>query len=457
MKLNIRARLALRFTLIVAAILILFSSGIYYFSSSYRQSEFYGRLKDKALTTAQFLIKVNEVDLNMLRIIDRNTINALYHEKVLIYNTKGELMYNSLEEDTLDVSTEVLDKIRREGEIQFFDGENEVIGILYSYNHEDYVVIASAFDRFGNSKMNNLRWVLILGCLSSILLTVLAGMIYAGRALKPMSDVVKEVDKITISNLHMRVSEGNGTDEIAALAITFNKMLHRLESAFNMQRSFVSNASHELRTPLTAITGQIEVSLMNKRSQAEYESILHSVLDDIRNLNLLTNGLLDLAKASSDVSGIRFAKLRFDELLWESRSDLLRLHPGYTIEIVFDSRVDDEAKLMVSGNEYLLKTAIMNLMDNGCKYSASKPVVVKLRLEENMVCVSFIDKGIGIRKEDERNVFDPFFRSESAKTFPGHGLGLSLTDKIIGVHKGTIQINSRVDIGTTVIIRIPVL
>ena len=76
-----------------------------------------------------------------------------------------------------------------------------------------------------------------------------------------MSDVVKQVDKITIASLNMRVNEGNGTDEIAQLAITFNQMLERLESAFEMQRSFVSNASHELCTPLTSITGQIEVSL----------------------------------------------------------------------------------------------------------------------------------------------------------------------------------------------------
>ena len=101
-----------------------------------------------------------------------------------------------------------------------------------------------------------------------------------------MSDVVKQVDKITISSLDMRVNEGNGTDEIAQLAITFNKMLKRLESSFEMQRSFVSNASHELRTPLTSITGQIEVSLMKSRTHEEYETILESVLKTLKVLML---------------------------------------------------------------------------------------------------------------------------------------------------------------------------
>jgi signal transduction histidine kinase len=455
MKLDIRARLALRFTLIVATILILFSSMIYYFSSTYRRSEFYERLRDKALTTAQFLLKVNEVDLDMLRIIDRNTINALYHERVLIYNQRNDLMYNSVDDGQFNVSPELLERIRNAGETHFEFNGDEAIGIMYPFNNDSFVVIASAYDKFGNSKIKNLRWVLVLGCIGSLILTILAGMIYAGRALKPMSDVVKEVDKITISNLHLRVNEGNGTDEIAALAITFNKMLARLESAFHMQRSFVSNASHELRTPLTSITGQIEVSLMNKRNPEEYEAILHSILDDIRNLNLLANGLLDLAKANSDKSGIRFNKLRIDELLWETRTELLKRHQDYTIEIDFESNMDDESRLIVQGNEYLLKVAIQNVMDNACKYSSAKQVLVKLRIENSSLSVAFIDEGIGIKQDELHKVFDAFFRSENAKTFPGHGLGLSLTDRIIQVHNGSLEINSVIEKGTTVTIFLP--
>jgi signal transduction histidine kinase len=428
---------------------------IYYFSSTYRRSEFYERLRDKALTTAQFLLKVNEVDLDMLRIIDRNTINALYHERVLIYNQRNDLMYNSVDDGQFNVSPELLERIRNAGETHFEFNGDEAIGIMYPFNNDSFVVIASAYDKFGNSKIKNLRWVLVLGCIGSLILTILAGMIYAGRALKPMSDVVKEVDKITISNLHLRVNEGNGTDEIAALAITFNKMLARLESAFHMQRSFVSNASHELRTPLTSITGQIEVSLMNKRNPEEYEAILHSILDDIRNLNLLANGLLDLAKANSDKSGIRFNKLRIDELLWETRTELLKRHQDYTIEIDFESNMDDESRLIVQGNEYLLKVAIQNVMDNACKYSSAKQVLVKLRIENSSLSVAFIDEGIGIKQDELHKVFDAFFRSENAKTFPGHGLGLSLTDRIIQVHNGSLEINSVIEKGTTVTIFLP--
>ena len=456
MKLSIRAQLVLRFTLIVALILVLFSASIYYFSATYRKSEFYTRLRDKANTTARFLIKVNEVDLELLKIIDRNTITALYNEKkVVIYNSKNELMYDSLDDEYMEVTPQLLEEIREKGEVAYAIGEQEVIGLIYENGNDRFVVLASALDKYGKRKLNNLKWVLLIGFVSSIIITVLAAMAYAGRALKPMSDVVKQVDQITISNLHMRVNEGNGTDEIAALAITFNNMLQRLNSAFQMQRSFVSNASHELRTPLTSITGQIEVSLMNKRTPEEYEAILNSILDDIRNLNSMSNGLLDLAKASSDISEIKLSHLRVDELLWETRSELLRRFPAYSIEIIFDEHVDDEVKLMVSGNEHLLKTAIINLMDNGCKYSPQHRVVVKLMLSGNKVSISFTDNGIGISGDDVKNIFNPFFRSLNAKPYPGHGLGLSLTERIIHVHGGAISVDSVINKGTTVTIELP--
>lgn len=455
MNLNIRTRLTLQFTFIVAFILLLFSSNIYYFSATYRESEFYSRLENKALNTAKLLIEVKEVDYNLLKIIDRNTINALYDEKVVIYDYKNKQIYNSLDDDSINVSKELLDKIRLEKNIRYHSEKNEVIGLLYVDKYDRFVVIASALDKYGRSKLTNLKWVLIIGFFISIGVTVFIGRIFSNKALKPMSDVVKQVDKITISSLNMRVNEGNGTDEIAQLAITFNKMLERLGSSFEMQRSFVSNASHELRTPLTSITGQIEVSLMKSRSKDEYESILQSVLEDIKNLNELSNGLLDLAKANSDISAISLLPLRIDELIWQTRAELIERKNEYKISIQFIDSIDDEKELTISGNEHLLKIAIANLMDNACKYSPDKTVEIYLTVKGRFFVAEFSDKGIGIDPEDMENVFQPFFRAKNAKNIPGNGLGLSLTEKIIGIHRGTISIHSEPHKGTRVTISIP--
>ena len=455
MKLYIRSRLTIQFTYIVSFILILFSFIIYYFSASYREAEFYTRLEKKALTTAKLLIEVKEVDYELLKIIDKNTLNALHSEKVMIYDDQDRQIYNSMDDDSIQISKPFLDKIRQLKSIRYHEGKNEAVGLIFNLNSDHYVVIASAYDKYGIIKLHNLFWIILVGFFISIGSTVFFGRIYAIKALKPMSDVVKQVDKITIASLNMRVNEGNGTDEIAQLAIKFNQMLERLESAFEMQRSFVSNASHELRTPLTSITGQIEVSLMKPRTQGEYETILESVLEDIKNLNALSNGLLDLAKASSDISAIALLPLRIDEILWETRAELIERKRDYKIAIEFSQPIDNENELIVLGNHHLLRTAIVNLMDNACKFSNDKSVKIYLSIKAKDIVAEFIDRGMGIDPTDMGSIFHPFFRAQNAKNVTGNGLGLSLTEKIIRIHRGKIAIESQLLKGTKVTISIP--
>lgn len=456
MNLNIKTRLTLQFTLIVSLILILFSVSVYYFSATYRVSEFYSRLENKAISTARLLVDVQEVDHDLLKIIDKNTNVSLYDEKVMIFDYKNKLIYNSSDENNLFVTEELLNQIRLENEVRLVYKNHEVLGLLYTDKFDRFVVIASALDIYGRNKLNNLKWVLILGFLLSIGIIVFLGKMFAARALKPMSEVVNQVEKITISSLNLRVDEGNGTDEISQLAITFNRMLEQLESAFGMQKSFVSNASHELRTPLTAITGQIEVTLMKASSQGEYKDILKSILDDIKNLNEISNGLLDLAKASSDISAITKQKVRIDELLWSARTELLNRKKEYKIAIQFITSIDDESLLTINGNEHLLKTAIFNLMDNACKYSADNSVSINLSVIDKLFTIEFIDNGIGIEPDELEKVFQPFYRAQNAKNISGSGLGLPLTKKIMEIHGGQLDIVSKINSGTTVKMTIPI-
>ncbi|MBA3971464.1 MAG: two-component sensor histidine kinase, partial [Bacteroidetes bacterium] len=219
---KIRTRLALRFSIIVASILILFAIAIYYFSSSYREQEFYSRLQEKASNTAKLLIEVDEVSHDLLKIIDKNTA-SLPEEKIVIYNYLNKEIYNSIDNDTAIVYKTLLDKIRLAKEVRYKNGSSEVFAILYTGKYDRFVVIASAFDQYGLSKLRNLKFILIGGLIVCVIATMLAGWIYSGQALSPISGVIAQVGNITAFNLNKRVSEGNGTDEIAQLAVTFNK------------------------------------------------------------------------------------------------------------------------------------------------------------------------------------------------------------------------------------------
>ena len=452
---KIRTRLALQFTLIVAGILLVSTTAIYFSSSNYRHQEFIFRLKDKATTTARLLIEVEEVDTDLLRLIDRKTI-TLPQERILVYNYLNEEIYDSKPGDpNLNLSTELLNNIRLEDNLEFLIDNNEAVGILYTDQYNRFVVVASAYDKFGLSKLNNLRIVLTVVFFSGVTIAAFAGWFFAGQALMPISDVIKQVDKISISNISSRVNEGNKTDEIALLAITFNKMLDRLEAAFEMQRTFVANASHELRTPLTSITGNIEVSLIKERQVKEYENILTSILEDIKHLNNLTNGLLDLANASRDISAIKMEEQRVDELIWQARAQLIKQKAYCKIQVNFENMPEEEKLLYFKCNDQLLKTAFVNLMDNSCKFSPDHTVHVDISFSSHSIEIIFEDSGPGIPREDLAGLFQPFFRGSNIRNIKGHGLGLSMTQRIIHLHKGNIYILKSDANGTQIKLELP--
>ncbi len=448
---KIRTRLAIRFTIIVASLLVIFASAIYYFSSSYRQKEFYERLYEKAGNYAKLIVEVDEVSPHLMKIFDRNTA-YLHNERILVYDGNNKQIFNT-NDDTILLSKSFLDKVRVAKELKYKDGNNEVLALLYPNKSELYVVIVSAFDKDGINKLDYLKIILFSGLMVCVIATMLAGWIYSGQALSPISGVVEQVEKTTILNLTERVNEGNGKDEIGQLAITFNRMLERIQKSFELQKSFVSNSSHELRTPLTAITGQLEVALMSQREPDEYKAVLSSILEDIKSVNRLTNGLLELAQADMDLSRLNMRKVRIDELLWQTRNELLKRNPDYTIDIEIAEFPEDEGELIIMGSEHLLRSALINIMDNACKFSRDKRVKIVFKSHNEVVDISFSDKGIGISEEDIKKISQPFYRGANAKMYSGHGLGLSLTSKIITLHKGKITIVSKMNEFTEVNVR----
>ncbi len=452
---DIRKKLTLRFILIVAIIISISSLSVYYSAAEYRRDDFYNRLKSKAINTAKLLIEVEEVDAELLKKIEKDNPVSLPNEQIDIYNFKNEVLYSSEQQNAFIVTPQLLDNIRLEEEIFYEEGSDEVIGFLYADQYDRFVIVAGATDIYGINKLKNLRNILVLSFFASILVISIAGWIYSGKALQPISKVVKQVDSISIANLDKRVDEGNGTDEIAQLAKTFNQMLIRLEKSFNLQKNFIANASHELRTPLTVITGQLEVALLSDRNSEEYKKVLYSTLEDIIHLNATSNRLLLLAQANSDSTKREMQSVRIDEILWQAKEDVNKRYPAYLIKIEFDAALDDDEKLTVTGDEQLLKTALVNIIDNGCKYSNNHTINISVTLIASKISLAFSDAGIGIDEEDLRLITEPFHRGKNTNQIKGHGIGLSLVDRIISLHNGALQINSTINVGTTVTVTLP--
>jgi signal transduction histidine kinase len=453
---EIQKKLTYQFIAIVALILIFSSLAIYFSFSQSRKEEFYDRLSSKAKLVAQMLLEIDEIDTELLKKIEKNNPLSLPNEKIIIYDYNNKIIYSNDETGDLKISEDLINEARLEDEIKIRQKPYEILAHFYTGQYDRIIVFTAATDIFGLNKLKNLRIILLIVFVLSLVIVFFAGRIFAKRALNPISSIVTQVDGISVSNLNKRVDEGNGKDEIARLAKTFNKMLQRLESSFKIQKNFIANASHELRTPLTVLTGQLEVVLMKARNNSEYRETLISVLEDIKNLNLISNRLLVLAQASSESDEVDFSVIRIDDVLWQARNEILRRNKNYIININFSESIDDEEKLTVYGNNLLMKTAVNNLMDNACKYSENNQVDVFLNCIEDTLVMKFIDKGMGIAKEELKMIFQPFYRSNNVMNIKGHGIGLSIVEKITLLHEGKIEVSSEQGKGSVFALYLPV-
>jgi signal transduction histidine kinase len=452
---QIRTRLTLQFLLLGGVIMIIASVAIYFSSASLRKGDFYKLLWNKARSTANVLFNTSKDDANRVLGIERNNPVSLQNEKIIIINFNDDIVYSSDENKEIEIKDYVLQKVRSGYIVTYKQSQYEVIGTIFYTNYDRFVVLAAATDIEGSLRMKKLAIILIIVCLISLFLFFIAGWFYSGRALKPISDVVKKVEDISITSLNLRVFEGNGTDEIGRLAKTFNKMLERLETSFAMQKNFIANASHELRTPLTSINGQLEVLMMKDRSSAEYKTALGSVLDDIKSLIDLSNRLLLIARTSAEGPVNFNKKIRIDEILWQAQEEIKRFNTDYRINISIDDSLTDSDQMIVVGDENILKVAVSNLIDNACKYSSDHTVEIRFHHSEKFIEVVFEDRGIGISDEDIQKVFEPFYRGANTISISGTGIGLQLVSQIIKNHNGMVKLSSQLGKGTIVTVLLP--
>ena len=253
---------------------------------------------------------------------------------------------------------------------------------------------------------------------------------------------------LSVLNLNLRISTEGVKDELKDLVYTINEMMDRLEESYISEQQFISDASHELRTPLTAITGQLEVALMSGRSEDYYRNKMISVLEDIRKLTTISNQLLSLAQASTDVSSIDIRPVRIDELIWQAEKEIVRINISYKVIVNFINIPDNAEGMIISGNEQLIKLAFTNLIENGCKFSDNQKVLLEISFNTNHVLIDFINTGSEILNEDISLIFEPFYRGKNALNVKGYGIGLSIVEKIINLHKGKILVSSSIKSGT---------
>lgn len=444
-----RSRLTLAFSLLIAAVLIAVCTFVYFQAKDFTHRQFFQRLYERGLITGQLFLERDELSAKSMDKVRQKYLNKLNEEVLTIYNSDLQPRF-LLDSTNATVPTEFLARIRKERYVEIWEGDRQSIGFFYHDNQGDFYIIASAIDATGLEKLANLKNVMVFSVLASLLLVLALGYFLSQQVLRPIREIVSEVNKIRAANLHLRVKETGSNDEIAELTQTFNQMLERLELSFEMQKNFIANASHELRNPLTAISGEIEVALLKDRTVPEYQKSLVTLQHETDRLGKLTSDLISLAQTGFDEQEMQREIVRLDELVLEVKSELDRQVPQNQIHLDLQNLPADPEKLTIFGNQNLLKIALTNVLENACKFSDFAPVTLRFAAQTDSVFIEVKDTGMGIPEEELQHIFQPFYRAKNARAKQGTGIGLSMTEKIMKLHKGKVEITSKAGAGTLV-------
>lgn len=450
---KIRTALTLKNSLVTAAVFALCLSLVYVASEHIRSKTFFHDLRSEAVTKAHLFLG-GQVDSEVMQSIYLNNRKFINEVEVAVYDTSFRMLYHdAVQNDIIKEDSAMIQTIVTDGDMEFYVDGYQCIGMLYDYGGRIYVVTAAAYDGYGYDNLASLLNALIVLFVIGLSLLFVSGYYLSRAALKPIRDIVAEAENITATSISRRLPVKNEKDELGELATTFNDLLSRLEESFNSQKMFVSNVSHELRTPLAALMAELGITLQKERTPQQYRNALDNVMNDARRMNSLIDGLLNLAKADYGKEQISMQEIRLDELLLDVRECILRAHPEYKIELVFDEQeTDDDRFVTVSGNSYLLSIAFSNLIENNCKYSPDRTSFVQISFWDKWTVVRMSDNGAGLSDDERQNMFKLFYRGKQEHVAAGHGIGMALAQKIINLHQGKINVLSDEGKGTTFVV-----
>lgn len=290
-----------------------------------------------------------------------------------------------------------------------------------------------------------------------ILLSSVCTYFLTKKTLTPLQKLTNEVSQIQAQNLSTQLAVPNSKDEIAQLTSSFNEMLARLDNAFSTQKQFSANAAHELRTPLAVLQTNLEVFEKKQEPEMiEYRRLFTMIKEQTARLSQLVGTLLDMTNLKSVP---RTDQVTLEELVDEVFCDLDPVAEKAGISIHFNDSASQDSHTDVTGSYVLLYRAVYNLVENAIKYNRPNgSVTVSVKEKNSQVMILVKDTGIGISPENQKKIFDPFFRVDKSRSraMGGAGLGLALVDSIAREHGGSVKVLESNEKGSIIALMLPV-
>ena len=331
----------------------------------------------------------------------------------------------------------------------------QVVALGYRLaNGSRYVVEVGASETDISSALDGLLLTLLLGFPVFIGLTSVGVYVLLGRALRPVDEIVRSAERITLRNLSQRLPVPATGDEVERLSLALNRMIQRLDESYQITSRFSADASHELRTPLTIMRGELEALLQQEHLDEQETQQIVSVLEEAERLTQIIEGLLAISRLEAGEIPLNQDPVDLSRLVASTVEQMEPLAEDKAL--VLNCRTNPN--VMVEANETRLKQVVVNLIDNAIKYTPEGgKITVQVRAEGNEAILEVIDNGIGIAETALPHVFKRFYRSEQvqARRARGTGLGLSMVQSILEAHGGSVSVESRENEGSTFRVRLP--
>jgi heavy metal sensor kinase len=406
--------------------------------------------------TADGQISVNEKYFNHPQV--RFSLDRLFE----VLTPEGEVLYRNSQLKGVDLGGEPLPKegvgTHSERFLKLSDGRKVLAVSHYHLLDGRPLVLRLGYDE-APIFANVARFLGVLALLAPVTIIVAMWVVFTvtGKALSPLSSMVRRAEKITAERLSERLPVHDPTDDLGHAARVFNGLLQRLEDSFTQLKRFTSDASHELRTPLASMRSIGEVSLQNLHSSEEYREVIASMLEEVRRLTHLVDSLLAISRADSGQIAMQLSSFSCMDLIQEVIGvvGILAEDKRQTI------RVTGSPEVAVTADRGILRQAILNLVDNAIKYSPQESeIVIEIQQGPGETAeVSITDEGPGIPQQEQQRIFDRFYRTDDGRSRErgGTGLGLSIAKWAVEVHSGSVGVRRVEAGGSCFYVRLPIM
>jgi heavy metal sensor kinase len=296
--------------------------------------------------------------------------------------------------------------------------------------------------------------VLLLAAGGSVLALGLGGGWWlAGRAIRPIDQISAAASRISAGNLSERINVAEADNELGRLASVLNTTFARLEAAFAQQAQFTADASHDLRTPLAVIISEAQTALARERNAAEYRETIEDCLGTAQQMRRLTESLLELARFDAGQETMRREQFDLSQVARECVELVRPLAERRSITLDCDL-----AAIQCLGDAGRLSQVVTNLLTNAIQFNRDQGKIrVSLDANSSSALFQVADTGESIPAEDLPHIFERFYRADKSRSRAEgrNGLGLAICKAIVDAHGGTIEVASKVGVGSTFTVKLP--